>query len=79
MEELQGTLLPQARSCMGSDKVTSGYHIIFFNVLNTLPQGHIIARKSEVIYVMPAHLPPTEVLWTHQDAVINDKEEAVPS
>lgn len=44
-----------------------------------LPRGHIIARKSEVIYVMPVQFPHTNLLQTYCDVMIIDKKETVPS
>lgn len=44
-----------------------------------LPWGHIIARKSEVIYVMLVQFPLTNLRQTHCDGVIIDKKETVPS
>jgi len=50
-----------------------------FNLVNMFPQGHIIAWKSEVIYVMPVQFPRTKMLQTHCNVMIFDKEEVVPS
>lgn len=44
-----------------------------------LPWGHVIARKSEVIYVMPAQFPRTTLLQTHCDVLVMAKKEGVPS